>query len=224
MAFVVERTRADSVYACTVDDIGGMLVLAPAEHVSGNQDLPGIQGVILRQPKRKEAILSSVWGRLGYVANVGPISGPAIVIEAVSVPLSLKWSKHLEPAGQDELRRLQAEADESEFDGRRHILRFGLDAVRGVQLYRTVLHELGHWVDWLEKVETPSVGASDEAWQELCDRYCRRPEAEREAFAHRYANELGENLRARGVIPFERVASRTRMDSDGLDHSDFLLE
>jgi hypothetical protein len=67
LPFVVEPTRRDSVYACTVDDIATVLNAAPSRHVAG------IEGVILRQPKRKEQILCSVWGRLGYAVEVGPI-------------------------------------------------------------------------------------------------------------------------------------------------------
>src|SRR4051812_26980586 len=60
LLFVVEATRPDCVYACTVEDLATLLGAAPIEHVFG------IEGVILRQPKRKEQLLSPVWGRLGY--------------------------------------------------------------------------------------------------------------------------------------------------------------
>src|SRR4029077_1158260 len=124
----------DSVYACTVDDIATLLNAAPKAHVFG------IQGVILRQPKRKEEALSPAWGRLGYAVEVGPISGAAIVVESCSLPLTLKWPKRLDPPQQQELDRLLQEADRVECSGRHHLLHFGLEAVRTVQLYRTVLH------------------------------------------------------------------------------------
>src|SRR4051794_35354930 len=56
LPFVVETTRPDCTYACTVEDLATMLGKAPGEHVFG------IEGVILRQPKRKEQLLSPVWG------------------------------------------------------------------------------------------------------------------------------------------------------------------
>ena len=224
MQFIVEPTRADAVYACTVDDIATMLRSVPAEHINGNDNIPGIRGVILRQPKRKEEILSPVWGRLGYAVDVGPLFGPAIVLEAISIPFTVKWSKHLGPTALDELQKLQTEADESEFDGRRHILRFGLDAVRRVQLYRTVLHEVGHWVDYLESVEIPGDGPDCEAWPGLRKRYDRKPRVDREAFANRYAESLIRDLRASGMVPFERIVSKDQLDADGLAHSDFLPE
>ena len=71
----------------------------------------------------------------GYAADVGPINGVTIVLEAHPLPLTLKWSKHLGPAGQQELERLMQEADQSEHNGRRHVLHFGLEAVHQVQLY-----------------------------------------------------------------------------------------
>ncbi len=149
LPFVVEATRPDCTYACTVEDLVKLLGAAPAEHVAG------IEGVLLRQPKRKEQILSPVWGRLGYAVEVGPIDGPAIIAEACPIPLTLKLPTRLGLAEQQELARLLQEADRVESDGRHHVLHFELAGVRRVQLYRTVLHELGHWVDWHEKVQVP---------------------------------------------------------------------
>jgi hypothetical protein len=106
----------------------------------------GIKGVLLRQPKRKEQLLSPVWGRLGHAVEVGPIDGPAIILEACPVPLTIKWPTRLGMDEQHELARLLQEADRAEYDGRRHVLHFDLAGLRRVQLYRTVLHELGHWV------------------------------------------------------------------------------
>src|SRR5262249_57700544 len=81
LPFVVEQIRPGSAHACTVDDVATLLNAAPCDHVAG------IAGVILRQPKRKEELLASAWGRLGFAAHVGPISGPAIVLEAHPLPL-----------------------------------------------------------------------------------------------------------------------------------------
>jgi hypothetical protein len=218
LPFVVEPTGRDSVYTCTVDDIATICNAAPAEHMAG------VQGVILRQPKRKEAILSSAWGRLGYAVRVGPISGAAIVVEACRLPLTLKWRTRLDPPQQQELDRLVREADRVESNGRHHILHFGLAAVRGVQLYRTVLHELGHWVDYYEKVDLSSRARNGSGWGALWDAYCRRPLREREAFAHCYARELAKNLKVRGVIPFDRILNLRRLAAEGLSPKDFVWD
>jgi hypothetical protein len=215
LPFVVEPTRADSVYACTIDDIATVLHAAPKAHVAG------IQGVVLRQPKRKEEILSPVWGRLGYSAEVGPILGPTIVVEAIRLPLTLRYSARLGVPEQEELKRLLPEADRVEQDGRCRLLHFGLSGVRRVQLYRTVLHELGHWADYFEKVERPSRRKGGD-WGALRDAYWQRPANERESFAHRYARELAEGLKARRLIPFERVLSLKQLKADGLSPEDFV--
>jgi hypothetical protein len=203
------------VYACTVDDIATLLNAAPKAHVFG------VQGVILRQPKRKEEVLSPAWGRLGYAVEVGPISGVAIVVESCRLPLTLKWPTRLAPPQQQELDRLLQEADRVEDNGRQHVLHFGLAAVRAVQLYRTIPHELGHWVDCYEKVELPA-RAKSYSWSDLWEAYCRRPVSERESFAHRYARELAKNLKARGQIPFERMLDPKKLRANGLSKEDFV--
>jgi hypothetical protein len=215
MPFVVETTRQDCVYACTVEDVVRLLQAASAEHVFG------IKGVILRQPKRKEQILSPVWGRLGYAVEVGPINGPAIIVEACPVPLTSRWPTKLRAADQEELERLLGEADRIERDGRHHLLHFGLNGVRRVQLYRTILHELGHWADWYEKVEVPARSHGND-WFRLRDAYWTRPRCERESFAHRYASGLAQRLRTQGIIPFERIMAPRVWAAEGLSLSDFV--
>jgi hypothetical protein len=217
LPFVVEPTRRDTLYACTVDDIAKILNAAPCLHVTG------IEGVILRQPKRKEEILQPVWGRLGYAVEVGPIWGPAILVEAKPLPRTLLWSGRCDPVQQQELDCLRQEADRVEFDGRHYVLHFGLTAIRAVQLYRTVLHELGHWAQYYEQVKLPSwrdPGAGTNLW----DAYRRRPRCERESFAHRYSLELAADLKRRRVIPFERIADRKQLVADGLSPQDFLCD
>jgi hypothetical protein len=218
LLFVIEPTRTDSVHACTVDDIARLLNLAPRNHVSG------IQGVILRQPKRKEEVISPAWGRLGYAVEVGPISGAAIVLEAFRLPFTLKWPTRLDPPRQQELDRLLLEADRVESNGRHHVLHFGLSAVRRVQLYRTLLHELGHWVDCYEKVEIPSRIEGGATWSELWEAYCRRPVSERESFAHRYACELAQDLMRRRRIPFERMLNEKKLALEGVSRADFISD
>ena len=86
------------------------------------------------------------------------------------------------------------------------------DSIRNTQLYRTRPHEMGHWVDWLEKVARP-VSAS-------VDRYFERPQSEREVFAHRYAEAVRDRLKNSGVIPFARMPV---CPADGLNPEDFHL-
>jgi hypothetical protein len=217
LPFVVEPTRRDSIYACTVDDVATVFSAAPCRHVAG------IEGVILRQPKRKEEIINPVWGRLGYAVEVGPIRGPAVLVEAQSLPMKIRWPARCDLARQQELECLRQEADRVEFDGRHHLLHFGLEAVRAVQLYRTVLHELGHWAQYYEQVQVPSLGDGADR-DSLWETYHRRPASERESFAHRYSLELAAELKRRGVIPFARIVHPRRLAAEGLSLRDFIWD
>ena len=88
--------------------------------------------------------------------------------------------------------------------GSKYIIQTDEKSTRNTQLYRTIIHEVGHWVDYLEKVERPEANGV-ESYAVLNDRYFSRPRQEREAFAHRYADELGDKLKKFGLIPFDRI-------------------
>src|SRR5262249_19644032 len=82
---LVENTRPGCVHPCTPDDIFRMLESIPAA------DRQGLDFLILRQPRRKEEILSPCWGRLLY-------AGPKIILEAIDCSRSLlRWGKSLRP-------------------------------------------------------------------------------------------------------------------------------
>ncbi len=76
--------------------------------------------------------------------------------------------------------------------------------------YRTLLHEIGHQVDYLVSVERPHAAlnpddpAFDTTWDTSSDRYWKKSTAEKEAFAHRYAAGLGDRLHREGKLPFPR--------------------
>lgn len=214
LIFVVESTRADCIHACTVDDIAAVMRMVPSEHAED------IQGIVLRQPTRKEQQLSPVWGRLGFSTKIGPITGAAIVLEASTIPLTITFGRKLSVENLLELERLQSEADRIEDTGREHILTFDLAAIRTVQLFRTLLHEVGHWVDYRQSVTIPSSSDAD-LWLPLWEKYWQRPSAEREAYAHRYSVELATKLRNRGMIPFERMLNVDQLLQDGLPLNDF---
>jgi hypothetical protein len=64
ITILVEPVQAGFLHACTPDDIVKVLRLLPQKHTEG------IDLVVLRQPKRKERILSPVWGRLQYWSDI----------------------------------------------------------------------------------------------------------------------------------------------------------
>jgi hypothetical protein len=203
ITFIVEQTNGGCNHACSVDDIQFMLSHVPAD------DWVGLNTFVLRQPTRKGRMLNPVWGRLFYHADLafsgsGMVkSGPALFLEACQIDRPMKWSTSLDRETGDELDKLRADGHRIDRIGRQYVISMDLDSVRRTQLYRTLLHEIGHWFDWLEKVETPTARGED--WSELLDRYFARPPSERETFAHRYADNLRDMLSVNGVIPFERI-------------------
>ena len=222
MPFLVEQTRADCVHACSIDDLATMLNLLPKEHINNRGEVKGIQGVVLRQPTRKQQQLSGVWGRLGYGVRVNRVTGPVIFLEAHSYPNILRWDRSIPQYQAEELERNLAAASHVEETPREYRMHFSPEAVRERQLFHTLPHELGHAVDMLTKVTLPSLDDFD-AWEGLWDRYFQRPFAEREAFAHRYADEHRARLIAAGQVPFPPTLTRESIIADGLQWEDFSL-
>jgi hypothetical protein len=203
ITFIVEQTTGGCNHACTVDDIQFILSYVPTA------DWVGLNTFVLRQPTRKGRMLNPVWGRLFYHADLvfggSSIvkSGPTLFLEACKIDRPIKWSTSLDRETGDELDRLRADGHRIDRIGKQYVISMDLASIRATQLYRTLLHEIGHWFDWLEKVETPSAHGED--FSAVLDRYFARPQNEREAFAHRYADNLRDILSGNRVIPFERI-------------------
>jgi len=204
MLFVVEETSGGCAHPCSVADVARMLSQLPAI------DWRDLAAIVLRQPRRKERILAPAWGRLNYFASLGPrgrasfAEGPVLFLEALDTDKPIVWPASLSVDGQRELERIADDGHLVERDHGRWIVRSNLEAARATQLYRTLPHEIGHLVDWRLKVEEPVAAGGDR--DELEAAYFARPVQEREAFAHRYADEAGERLRRFGAIPFEPIS------------------
>lgn len=127
----VEPTLSGFVHACTIDDIIHVLQLIPISHFEG------IKSIILRQPKRKEKLLSPVWGRLVYWSYTDDYSGAAIYLEAQEVNCLLKWSKSLTPEYAKELKRLEHDGHIITSDRRCYTIKHTIKAIQNTQLYRT---------------------------------------------------------------------------------------
>lgn len=198
--FIVEETSKGCIHACTAADVVHMLQSIPAS------DWAGLDTFVFRQPTRKQLTLSPAWGRLAYAADITTAkgkrlsSGPAIYLDAVDVGKPIIWSTSLDPEDSAELDRLRADGHIVRRVGRKHQIIATPQAVRSTQLYRTLLHEVGHWFDWLSKVEEPLARGGD--FETLNRDYFARPRPEREAFAHRYADTLRVHLEKWGAIPF----------------------
>jgi hypothetical protein len=101
----------------------------------------------------------------------------------------------------EELERLRADGHEIRRDGRHYRIAATPESARATQLFRTLLHEIGHWVDYVEKVQNaPEAGKADDALL-----FFARPLAERESFAHRNAETTRAHLIRFGIIPFHRI-------------------
>ncbi len=185
--FIVEPTKPNYRYCCTIEDIMYLLKYVP------EKDISTLDLFVFRQPKRKEEILKPVWGRVDFSFDNGKYSGPAIIFEAIECNKTLYWNRKLDIASIDEIERLRSDGHKIINDKRSFIIHTDFDSTRSTQLYRTLLHEIGHWVHW-QKVML-SVNDSH--------KYYSIPINEREAFAHRYAHELKEKLTNEKVLPFD---------------------
>ena len=212
LTFFVEPPHTGWAHACTVDDIAYMLQFVPSDH------LEPFQSIVLRQPKGKEKILATVWGRLAYWAGMGRYSGPAVFIEACPVPFRTTRSRSLRPDQKRELERLRTDGHRVTLQRRGYVIESTVEAIRSTQLYRTVLHEIGHYADYLTHCEAPMDAAKDDAEAEqILDVYFAKPSADKEAFAHGYADELAERLRGEGSIPFAGARDEEAMRRSGME-------
>lgn len=209
ITFLVQPVIAGFRHACTIDDICRLLAHVPAG------DLTGIDLFLLKQPTRKQQSLRPAWGRLAYYADTGKYWGRAIFLDAQQPGKSYRWSRSLTPDDATELDRLRSYGHPIEEDRRGFTLTPTLDSIRATQLYRTVLHELGHHVDYRSKITDQAKDQAD--YDRRRDIYLARPHREREEFAHRYATEQARRLRDEGDIPFDRLDAPVDMEKDALD-------
>ena len=197
--FVVEETKKNSCHACTIDDLEIVLQAVPSYYFQG------LKTIVLRQPKRKEEIFRSVWGGwfAGYEFESKVVS--AIVLEAAGFGSKVKWSRKIGIDTQKELKRLQTDGFDVAETKRSYEIELSLENVRNVQLYRTLLHEIGHHYH----------NSLDE------DIFDKLPSVEKEAFAHNFADKLKIELEEKKIIPFPRIFNEKSILNDQLDLKDF---
>lgn len=212
--FVVERPRKNIAYAVTVDDVARMLWMIP------KSDYEGLKLVVFRQPTRKQDLLWPVWGRIGFDARVGRFAGPAIFLDAADSQREMTWGRKLDPDNLEELGRLRADGFRITEVKRGFAIQGDFESIRNTQLYRTIPHEIGHWVDWSRTVLQPS-GGDPMKIKSLANAYFSRPKADRERFAHRYAEEFCRRLRRIGDVPFPRQFDLKQIRKDNLRAVDF---
>jgi hypothetical protein len=194
--FIIESTLRDFEHACSVDDVARMLYHIPPE------DLNGLERVVFRQPKRKEFIFSPVWGRMIYLYEFENRDAPAIILEAACANGKQVWPKSLSVDSQKELERLRQDGHKFVTDRRNHIAPFDKVAVRNTQLYRTLLHEIGHYVHYLQNLQT-----LDHYFDHIATR-------EKEIFAHAYAERQYTTLAVQSIVPFEQSSKTVEHNDD----------
>lgn len=202
--FITEETRKLCEHACSIMDIEKIIENIPLSHYGT------LKLIVLRQPKRKEEILSPVWGRLIYSYEFEGGYFPAIIIEAVDCNKKLFWKKGLSPEAQEEFTRLKQDGHQFIENKKGYSAAIEIEKVRNTQLYRTLPHEFGHYVQYLEVVERGGNNENNfEEWDERFERYLKIPKSEKEKFAHRYAGNLLKKLQEKGLVPFDRLISST---------------
>lgn len=164
--FIVEELNQNYIYTCSIDEISNVLSFVPAD------DLEGLNLIILRQPKEKEEILDPCWGRLQYDFEFKGVPQPAIILEAINLNRDIKMKKAgISPFFQRELSRLQIEENEITYDKRTLTIKKTRESAKNTQLYRTLLHEIGHYVYFIK-------GKNIDNYEE------------KEAFANNYAESI----------------------------------
>lgn len=199
LTVLIENPRKGFSYGCTPKDVAHLMGMLPKD------DIEEIKLVSFRQPTRKQEQQFPVWGRLIYYASIGSFKGACINLEAFDQSRGIEWPRKLSVEDQAELARLKNDGHIYQETSRTHRFTVTEASLRNHILYRTLLHEIGHWVDYDSKTIRDSQ-MLDEDVSVACDLYFSRPSAEREAFAHRYAAEHAERLRAAQKIPFNQIS------------------
>ena len=196
----VEPTKKGYVHASTPHDIVKVLELFHQEH------LKQIKLIVLRQPKKKEEILRPVWGSFVYYADLGRYSGPAVYLESVLAGQVIKWGNRLNPYNKKKLDSLASDGHRVEKVKRGYEIHTSPATVRNTQLFRTLPHEIGHAVDYLNHSLRPSSEATSEGDSAYIEEvYKSKPSHDKEEYAHRYAREFYKQRSGQGTLPFDRI-------------------
>ena len=141
-----------------------------------------------------------------------------MIIEAVAVGLIFKWSNRLDSYGRKELLSLEKDGHKIEKFKRGYNIITTPTSVRNTQLFRTLPHEIGHGVDYLENcLKLCSKAKTDEELAYIKRLYRSKPYLDKEEYAHRYGREFYEKYTAQGLLPFERLYDEDYLNALRLD-------
>jgi len=153
---VIEKTRNEIIHACSVNDVFQMVSYICRE------DYGELKLIVLRQPKRKEELLCPVWGRLVYSYEFEGDYLPALIIESINTKKRYKRSKKMSIHDKREFNNLIDDGHNFTETKRNYEAAYNLGNIRNTQLYRTLPHEFGHYVHYLEIVIRPLKSIKDE--------------------------------------------------------------
>ena len=203
VTFCYEKPLEGYSYGCNISDVKRVLLNLK----DSVPEFPPL--VVFRQPTQKQQTVQPVWGRFIYNyesrnSTAEELNGEfsAIVIEAQKIGASLIWNKKMSLEDRKEFDRLVFDGHVFEEQKRAWKATLTNETIRSTILYRTVIHELGHWKQYCENVifSRTSLGRD---WDESWDLHHSQPVQEKEQFAHRFADENAKNLLKNGRIPFD---------------------
>ncbi|WP_346912378.1 hypothetical protein [uncultured Roseibium sp.] len=185
-----EKPRDGFSSGCSPEDVVHLLSMLP------DDEHRFLDYVVFRQPTRKQCQQHPVWGRLIYQADIGNLFGSAIFLEAQELGSKMRWSHKLDIEDKAEFERLNEDGHVFEKTKRHSISQLTETALRNTVLYRTLLHELGHWQHYENDV------LAQEDMDLAADLYFAKPSVEKEQYAHGYAEKWAKTLRSKNLIPF----------------------
>ncbi len=217
--FIIEKTKTNSYHACSIDDIVEIIKNVPFEEIDG------LTMIILRQPTKKEEILSSVWGRFIYSYEYKGDFETAIILESFEYPQELIRTKKQSLEQQKEFERLKIDGHKFTETKRNFVANLTLEKVRNTQLYRTLVHEFGHYVHYKKEVlDNEKEDESIEDWEKRRDLFHKIPSQEKERFANNYALKVSTKLKKLNKIPFDRILDEKTIENEKLSLDDFVMK
>lgn len=191
--FVVEEPCDGWIHPCTPSEVCEVLERCDL------RDVELAPMIVMRQPTRKQRILSPAWGRAIFLFELGDYCGPAIILEAQDC-LPYVWSRRRRPEQERELERLRSDGHQVQIRGRLVALQPSPLSIKRTVLLRTLPHEIGHHVD--------NARHAPEEWD-------ARTSTEREDFAHGYAAKVRGRLPEVHELPSE-LALHEQLAADAL--------
>jgi len=160
-----------------------------------------LEFVVFRHPTHKQRLIQPVWGRFVSWYEFRKQHGAAVVIESQR-PGPLRWPLSLGVESRAELDRLRADGHRVERTRRGYMIHPTSESLRNTVLFRTLLHEIGHHVDFEM--------SDQDTWRSKSSRV-------KESYAHRFADMAITALRMEGQAPFPSALDPESMSREGLN-------